>query len=185
MKRILLTSALIFSFLANCFSQSKYDLSATSSSSSNPLFVYKVAGQSDILCNLQTSGFSLAAINQNSIKSMEILKDKTSTDIYGDLGKNGVIILTLTNETKLLLTDQLLKQYQISKTDRKLPVYLDSKPLTNLKGMYFDVTAIKGINVTTEAEGLKKYINIITIKARPETSAIEGITLRGVPGKFN
>lgn len=39
----------------------------------------------------------LGDIPQEKIKSMEVLKDETATKIYGDAGKNGVIIITTTD----------------------------------------------------------------------------------------
>lgn len=40
------------------------------------------------------SGNPLPNIDPNNIASIEVLKDKTATAIYGDAGKNGVIIIT-------------------------------------------------------------------------------------------
>lgn len=38
--------------------------------------------------------FELNSIDPHDIQSMSVLKDKSAIDIYGDEGKNGVIIIT-------------------------------------------------------------------------------------------
>lgn len=38
--------------------------------------------------------FKLSSINPNDIQSISVLKDKSATEIYGDEGENGVIIIT-------------------------------------------------------------------------------------------
>jgi TonB family protein len=46
----------------------------------------------------------LKTIPQETITSMEILKDATATALYGDKGKNGVILITTTNAKKATTT---------------------------------------------------------------------------------
>ena len=40
-------------------------------------------------------------INPNDIESITVLKDKSATEVYGDKGKNGVIIITLKKGAKV------------------------------------------------------------------------------------
>ena len=42
----------------------------------------------------------LKDINPEDIKSIEVLKDKSATDVFGEKGKNGVIIIKLKGSKK-------------------------------------------------------------------------------------
>lgn len=68
------------------------------STSSEPLYVvdgipYNTASTATGQSNLQTSN-PLSTINPNDIESIEVLKDASSTAIYGSRGANGVVLIT-------------------------------------------------------------------------------------------
>ncbi|MEP0713157.1 periplasmic heavy metal sensor [Algoriphagus sp.] len=76
----------------------------TSSSSSSPKVALKVAGTSSNsappLYYIDTKDGmkqlkEISTINPDNIQSIEVLKDKSAIDLFGDKGKNGVIIIKL------------------------------------------------------------------------------------------
>ena len=50
-----------------------------------------------ILDGKEISGAEMKKLDPNSIESINVLKNKAATDIYGDKGANGVILITLKN----------------------------------------------------------------------------------------
>ncbi|MEM7298230.1 MAG: SusC/RagA family TonB-linked outer membrane protein [Bacteroidota bacterium] len=68
------------------------------SASNNPLYV--IDGVPVVSGNLQQNGFggqsgnALAGLNPNDIESIEVLKDASSTAIYGARAANGVVLIT-------------------------------------------------------------------------------------------
>jgi TonB-linked SusC/RagA family outer membrane protein len=65
------------------------------SGSSEPLFVVDgIPVNSGDLSNNSTSSNALAGINPNDIESLTVLKDASSTAIYGSRGSNGVVLIT-------------------------------------------------------------------------------------------
>ncbi|MTI21141.1 TonB-dependent receptor [Fulvivirga sp. RKSG066] len=79
------------------------------SASNDPLYV--IDGVPVVSGNIQQSGFggqggnALSALNPNDIESIEVLKDASSTAIYGARAANGVVLITTkrgkTGKTKL------------------------------------------------------------------------------------
>jgi iron complex outermembrane receptor protein len=53
-----------------------------------------VSGGGDNLLGASSARNPLNFINQNDIESMTVLKDASSTAIYGSRGANGVIVIT-------------------------------------------------------------------------------------------
>ncbi len=64
-----------------------------------------------------------AAINPENIASISVLKDKSATEIYGDKGKNGVVIITL----KKSVSHNFMDENQVYK-DCSVSVCHKSKP---------------------------------------------------------
>ncbi len=61
----------------------------------SPLYIIKSKNT-----NLTIPQTALKEINPNDIESINVLKDKAATDVYGEKGKNGVIIITLKKDKK-------------------------------------------------------------------------------------
>ena len=107
---------------------------------------------------------TLSKISPERIKSISILKDKTATAIYGEKGKNGVIIITLLTEgeyefkktnPKKPYTDALeLAENAVQKIGGKIAYYLDDKEINKeqLKGM--STKLIRSVSVS-DMEGGK------------------------------
>ena len=49
------------------------------------------------LCRLDDLSVNGKKISINEIEAIDVLKSKTATGIYGDKGKNGVILITTIN----------------------------------------------------------------------------------------
>ena len=107
---------------------------------------------------------ALSKISPERIKSISVLKDKTATAIYGEKGKNGVIIITLLTEGEYEFkktnpekpyTDALeLAENAAQKIDGKIAYYLDDKKINKeqLKGM--SAKLIRSVSVS-DMEGGK------------------------------
>lgn len=68
-------------------------------------------------------------LNSTDIESMEVLKDASSTAIYGTKGANGVIIITT-------------KRGKVGKTKVNLNAYLSSNQATNIPKVMFGLTEV-------------------------------------------
>ncbi|CAL2105726.1 TonB-dependent starch-binding outer membrane protein SusC [Tenacibaculum sp. 190524A02b] len=123
-----------------------------------PLYVIDGVVQEDIIeQNLDqlTSGdastlisSSIAGVNANDIKKIDILKDASATSIYGARARNGVVVITTKSgrkESPLKLT------YNLEQTIRDIPSYsnfdiLDSKEnISVLRELGFDQTGFLDI----------------------------------------
>ena len=111
-----------------------------STSNNQPLYVidgYPVDAGSG---NLQTGGNNqavgtppvnpLASLNPNEIESIEILKDASSTAIYGSRGANGVVLITTKRGKKGRDIVEVNYRTDVSSSMKKLAV-LDSKHYLN------------------------------------------------------
>lgn len=70
-------------------------LSGTNSSDNSPLYIIKSKNT-----DLTIPQTALKDINPNDIESISVLKDKSAIDLYGEKGKNGVIIIKLKEDPK-------------------------------------------------------------------------------------
>lgn len=59
----------------------------------SPLYIIKTKDGETLKMNIKD-------INPNDIDAMTVLKDKAATELYGEKGKNGVIIITLKKDNK-------------------------------------------------------------------------------------
>ena len=103
------------------------------------------------------------ALNPEDIKSVEVLKDQSATDLYGDNAKNGVVrISTKTNFMNGPLNDPL-----------KDPLFvLDGQIINRNRMDALDPNTIQSINVSKDGSAIAKYGN----KA---TNGVVEITLKG------
>ena len=78
---------------------------------------------------------SIDQINPNDIESISVLKDKSATALYGEKGKNGVILITLKKQVKLNVTkDPVNTGVSNNQTEVKDTVNIRRKTITNRKG---------------------------------------------------
>ena len=74
-------------------------------------------------------------INPNDIESISVLKDKSATALYGEKGKNGVILITLKKPVKLNVTkDPVNTGVSNNQTEAKDTFSIRRKTITNSKG---------------------------------------------------
>jgi TonB-dependent SusC/RagA subfamily outer membrane receptor len=97
---------------------------------------------------------NLHSLNPDNIESISVLKDKSATSIYGDKGKNGVIIITTKKGKKAI--DKINKSL-----DNALFV-VDGE----IKDTYFDINSIKPENLES--------VNILKDKAAIEKYGVKG-----------
>ena len=78
---------------------------------------------------------SIDQINPNDIESISVLKDKSATALYGEKGKNGVILITLKKPVKLNVTkDPVNTGVSNNQTEAKDTFSIRRKTITNSKG---------------------------------------------------
>jgi len=147
---------LIFGSIA--FAQNPYQLISVGSSLPNqPLFI--VNGN-------VTNNETLKVIDPNEIESLDVLKDASSTAIYGVRGANGVVKVKLKKNAKLLSYQKLLKKFKVKKEDRAYPPFLDHQPLVSTADFYASPNKIQDIRLEYRNNGMSKvpYLNIVTNK---------------------
>lgn len=107
--------------------------SATFKSLKQPLFV--VNGK--IVDNMED-------INADNIASISVLKDASATALYGSMGANGVILVTL-KDTQKSFTG-IIKDHSFLRNPQKQPIFvLDNKKVKSFKDI--DPVKVKSINV--------------------------------------
>lgn len=156
MRLFLLSFLLILGF--NAFAQSPYQLVSVGSSLPNqPLFI--VNGN---VSNNET----LKVIDPNEIESLDVLKDAASAAIYGIQGANGVVLVKLKKNAKLLSYKKLLKKFKVRKQDRHYVPYLDHQPLGSTVDFYASPSKIQSIRLDYRNNGISKvpYLRIVTNK---------------------
>ncbi|MES2425721.1 MAG: hypothetical protein V4560_02070 [Bacteroidota bacterium] len=124
-----------------------------------PLYLIKLDGNPSYYYHAMPQ---LGLIDQKNIKAMEILKGNEADKQFPESGKNGVIIITLNKDVKLLRVDELLNEYHIKKKYQMLPIYLDSNLINHSPDMVFTADKIKNISVAKEKGTDIKYISILT-----------------------
>ena len=125
----------------------------------------------------------MSALDVNKIESMTVLKDKSATELYGDKGKNGVILITLKGSDKKPVT--LSNKSSVVSVPGVNAVYLNNRRADwadvdvfvdgekiELNGKALDEVVfpseIESINVTKTAEDASKGTIYITTKKNKE-----------------
>jgi hypothetical protein len=111
--------------------------------SENPLVI--IDGQIEEYEMMNDGAFLLLEID---IVKTEYLKKETASNIYGERGKNGAVLVT----TVLSNLDT-----QHSNTDKKTLYVLDGKIITNKEFEKIDQNIIIGIGTITDKKAIKEY----------------------------
>ncbi len=120
------------------------------------------------------------SIDENDIESFSILKDAAATSLYGERGKNGVILITTKNGSEVS-EHQTVKVNDLP-ADKQPMIILDGKEITADQIQTLDRGKIASISVLKDAsatavygEGGKNGVILITSKKEGDTS--ENITI--------
>ena len=105
------------------------DRKGTTSSFNNPLY---------IMDGKEITPAILAALNPSSIEGMTVLKDKSAVELYGEKGKNGVVLITLKDQP----------QSRGVNISRKIGV-------PGVQGVYSSNDKLDLANVTLYVDGIK------------------------------
>lgn len=121
----------------------------------------------------------LNAIDIDNIESFSILKDKAATDVYGEKGKNGVILVTLKdgkgNESKNKGSNS--KEELEEKGFDEYTILLDGKEITKEELNRLTTGEIQQFKVTKgKVDSKEKVLEITTKKKSNENTALPGIT---------
>lgn len=122
-------------------------------------------------------------IKPETIESISVLKDASAISLYGDKGKNGVILIILkkgasTTNTEKVVTGQPLKLSNSNGSTAKPLIVLDGVIAENQDMSNIDPDHIESINVLKDASATGKYgdkgqngvIEIIRKKEQPNSS---------------
>ncbi|MBQ6652575.1 MAG: TonB family protein [Prevotella sp.] len=108
----------------------------------------------------------LKSLNPEQIEAMTVLKDKEATALYGERGKNGVILVTLKKE-----------QQPASESDISL-VFIDGKEVSREKLKHLDSEQIETVTVLKDKESTAAYgekgkngVMLITLKKEQQPDA--------------
>ena len=103
-------------------------------------------------------------LNPKCIKSINVLKDAATTAKYGSKGLNGVIEITVNEDSILLSVEKILSVYNLPKKWAKYPVYIDDKYCAK-DAIMLERSKIKSVKVIERLmSGInEKQLEIITI----------------------
>ncbi|MDB5003665.1 MAG: hypothetical protein JWQ34_1890 [Mucilaginibacter sp.] len=166
MRNLIIITLLFFGTSITCLAQQGKLNKDTSAFAKSPLYIIKFKNQT--FKHLSTPMMSL--LPQADIQEMEVLSGKKADSLYHGEGKNGVIIITVNKEVTTFTKDALFKKYNIKKTYKDLPLYIDSALTYKADNNMFVIDHIKTITVAKDNETGKKYISIITdvVKFKPD-----------------
>lgn len=133
----------------------------------NPYFIDEKSPMF-ILNGEEITTVQMQAIDPNTIKSLQVLKDESATNKYGEKGKNGVLIITLKNEGSLrtddgeiisIVADQDQKTNTVSISNNgERPLYIiDGKEVTKEQMEDMDPTEFGFIQILKDKSAIKKY----------------------------
>lgn len=109
---------------------------------------------------------TMKVIAPNEIEGLDILKDASSTALYGIRGASGVVLVKLKKNAKLLSYKKLLKEFKVRKEYKEYIPYLDGQQLGSTVDFYASPSKIEAIRLQYRNNGISKipYLNIVTNK---------------------
>lgn len=112
---------------------------------------------------------NLDLIVSKRIDSVQVVKtaDEEMLKIYGDSAKNGVIKIVYKKEFGLVKLPELLAKFKINKSDKNLPVYLNSTIVSDPEQLIADLSKVNSVEITEHAQSddknkRQRVLNIIT-----------------------
>jgi TonB-dependent SusC/RagA subfamily outer membrane receptor len=122
-------------------------------------------------------------LHPENIKSFSVLKDKTATELYGEKGENGVIIITTkkkTDEIAALKEKAAFFIRELSSTDREPLILIDEKESTkddfnNLHLENIESFSILKDKTATDLYGEKGKNGVIRIITKKKTDEIAAL----------
>lgn len=108
----------------------------------------------------------MALMDPNDIEKIEILKDASSTAIYGVRGVNGVILVTLKKNVKLIPLAKLLKRFGVNKKLRQYSAFVENEKINCPNEFLASPKWIKEIIVLNRSNSQINipFLNIVTNK---------------------
>ncbi|RXQ89528.1 hypothetical protein EO244_14270 [Ancylomarina salipaludis] len=112
-----------------------------------------------ILDGIEISQNELNKIDSDVIESINVLKDKTETSIYGEKGKNGVILIDSKNMRRSKDRSKNSKTIKINGKTKNPPLYIIDgvKMNKHMKITDIDPSDIESINVLKDKSAIEKY----------------------------
>ena len=113
--------------------------------------------------NRAIEGSVINTLNPKWIEAINVLKDASNTAKYGSRAANGVLEITLNEDSVFLSVEKLLSAYKLPKRYRKLPLYINQK-LVPKEELLLQRSSVTDVEIAEELEnGLKeKHIEVTT-----------------------
>ncbi|RZT95861.1 TonB-dependent SusC/RagA subfamily outer membrane receptor [Ancylomarina subtilis] len=135
-----------------------------------------------ILDGIEISQLELNKLDPDAIESINVLKDETSTSIYGEKGKNGVILIDSKNKKSQKNMAKNNKRIKIKGKTKNAPIYIiDGVEFSKQQAINdIDPNNIESINVLKDDLAIDKYgkkakhgvIEIVTKREAPQTPSL-------------
>ncbi len=102
-------------------------------------------------------------LSVKSIKAVNILKDANAIKDYEGKSANGVLEITLNEDSVFLSLEELLSAYELPKRYRTLPLYINKKPIPK-EEILLQRSSVTDVKIAEELEnGVKeKHIEVTT-----------------------
>lgn len=130
----------------------------------------------------------MSALNPDKIERVTVLKDKSATDLYGEEGQNGVVLITLKQGTPGMVirrgneVAENAKVQHKSSLDLIKTVYIDGEKVdlgTKTIDDLIPAENIEGIEVKKEAGGKVRFTSLLKTKAVEKTIAKGNMKVEG------
>jgi len=134
------------------------DTATTMNINELPMLIKGTSGFNDplyIIDGKPVIGVSSETLDVSSVKSVNILKDATSTALYGDKGKNGVIIITTKEGAKA--KPEKINIKAASETSDKHLYILDGKEITESQFKDIDQSKLESVQIYKDKVYTNKY----------------------------
>lgn len=104
-------------------------------------------------------------LNPTSIKSINVLKDASAVNNYGEKARNGVVEITVDEDSILLSVEKIVSVYNLPKKSEKYPVYINEKYCAK-DAIMLERRKIKTVRVVTRLmSGInEKQLEITTVE---------------------
>ncbi len=91
-------------------------------------------------------------LDPENIASIQVLKDTSAINRFGDFGKNGALIINTKPNTNLLRLKSLLDKFQVADSVRKYKVCINEVPIAHPELILLDESQITGVSTLDSIE---------------------------------
>ncbi len=106
-------------------------------------------------------------LQPDKIKSIDVVKGKKATTLYGDKAKAGAVIIELKDQVTLSRLPQVLAHFEVPAEQQELKVAIDGKIVQQPDMLLVEIASVKNLEVTTAENffvegGQEQVLNLVT-----------------------